>query len=186
MKRQIRVIGIDDAPFRKKIDKTVLVVGTIYRGGDFFDGILSTKIRVDGSNSTKKLAEMINKCKFKPQLQCIFLDGIALGGFNIVDVKKLSGKTKLPVIVVIRNYPDFKKIFSALNKIGFKNKIKLIEKAGKVIKIGKIYVQLTNISLENAKKILKITCTHSLLPEPIRAAHLIAAGIARGESKGRA
>ena len=186
MKREIRVIGIDDAPFDKFKDKEVLVVGTIFRGGDWLDGVLSTKARVDGNNSTSQLIKMINKCKFKPQLQAIILDGIALAGFNIIDINKLNKKTKLPVIVVIRKMPDFAKIQSALKKMKKIHEYKLIEKAGEVTKVGKIYVQLAGISLENAKKVLKITCTRSLLPEPIRAAHLIGAGIVKGESKGDA
>jgi endonuclease V-like protein UPF0215 family len=186
MKRQIRILGIDDSPFNKFKDKQVLIIGTIYRGGDFFDGILSTKVAVDGSDSTRKLTQMINKCKFKPQLKVIMLDGIAMGGFNIVDVKKLSEKTKLPVIVIMRDYPDLKKIKTVLKRLGMSKKIKLLEKAGEIIKYGKIHIQLTNIKLEEAKKILKISCTNSFIPEPLRAAHIIGAGVVKGESKGNA
>lgn len=186
MKKEIRVLGIDDGPFDKSKKSKVLVVGTIFRGGDFLDGIVSTKVKIDGEDSTAKLLSMINRCKFKPQLQAIILDGIALGGFNIIDIDKLNDKTSIPVIVVIRKYPDFKKIKDALKKIGKEKKYKLIEKAGKIEKIGKIYVQTAGISLEKAKDILRITCTHSYLPEPIRIAHMIAAGIVLGESKGNA
>jgi uncharacterized protein len=186
LKKEIRVIGIDDSPFNKFKKGKVLVVGTIYRGGLYLDGVLSTKVKVDGDDATKKIIEMINKCKFKPQLQCIFLDGIAVAGFNIIDVKELSKKTKLPVIVIIRRKPNIENIKKTLIRINKKNKIKLIEKAGSVIPIGEIYVQITGTGVENAKEILKIVCTRSLIPEPIRIAHLIAAGITKGESSGKA
>ena len=186
VKKEIRIIGIDDSPFDKFKDKKVLVVGVVMRGGLFVDGILSTKVSVDGDDSTKKLTRMINKCKFKPQLQCIFLNGIAVAGFNVIDVQELNKKTKLPVIVVIRKNPNIAKIIKTLIKINKKQKIKLLEKAGKVEKIDDIFVQLTGIDLEKARKILKIVCTRSLIPEPIRLAHLIAAGVVVGESKGRA
>ena len=186
MKKEIRIIGIDDAPFNKFKKGNVLVVGTIFRGGSWMDGVVSTKVRIDGNNSTDKLVKMINKCKFKPQLQAILLDGIAFGGFNIVDVEKLNKKTGIPVIVVIRRMPDFNKIKRTLKRIGMKRKYKLIEKAGEVYKIGKIYVQITGIDLKDAEEVLKVSCTRSLIPEPIRAAHIIGAGIIEGESKGRA
>ena len=185
-KKEIRVIGIDDSPFDKFNDKNVLVVGVVMRGGSWVDGILSTKVKVDGSESTKKLTKMGNKCKFKPQLQCIFLNGIAVAGFNVVDVRELSKKTKLPVIVIIRRMPDIANIKKTLIKINKKDKIKLIEKAGNVVQIDDIFVQLTGIDLEEAKKILKIACTRSFIPEPLRLAHLIASGVTVGESKGRA
>ncbi|MBI2652724.1 DUF99 family protein [Candidatus Woesearchaeota archaeon] len=185
-KKEIRVIGVDDSPFNKFKDLKILVVGVIMRGGSWVDGILSTNVRVDGDDSTKKLIEMINKCKFKPQLQCIFLDGIAVAGFNVIDVKELNKKTNLPVITVIRRMPDIDNIKGTLIKINKKEKIKLIEKAGNVVRIDNIFVQLTGIDLEEAKKILKIVCTRSLIPEPLRLAHLIASGVTVGESKGRA
>ena len=186
IKKEIRVIGIDDAPFDKFKKGKVLVVGTVFRGGSWPDGVLSTKVNVDGNDATKKITEMINKSRFKPQLQCIFLDGIAVGGFNIIDIKKLSKKTKLPVIVIIRRKPNIEKIKKILTKINKKNKIKLLEKAGSVVPAGKIYIQLTGISIEKAKEILKITCTRSHIPEAIRLSHIIASGITHGESRGKA
>jgi len=186
IKKEVRVIGIDDAPFDKFKKGKVLVVGTVFRGGAWLDGVLSTKVNVDGNDATKKITEMINKCKFKPQLQCIFLDGIAVGGFNIIDVKELNKKTKLPVIVIIRKRPDINNIKRILAKLNKKNKIKLLDKAGPVKQAGKIYVQLTGISLEKAKEILKIACTHSYIPEAIRLAHIISSGITMGESRGKA
>lgn len=186
VKKEIRVIGIDDSPFNKSKDKKILVVGVVMRGGSWIDGILSAKVSVDGSDSTKNIAQMINRCKFKPQLQCIFLDGIAVGGFNIIDINELNKKTKLPVIVVIRRNPDIAKIKNTLVKIKKQQKIKLLEKAGKVIQLNDIFVQLAGIDFQKARKILKIVCTRSLLPEPIRLAHLIASGVVLGESRGRA
>ncbi|MEK6868965.1 MAG: DUF99 family protein, partial [Nanoarchaeota archaeon] len=67
-----------------------------------------------------------------------------------------------------------------------KHKIRLIEKAGSVVPVGEIFIQLTGLSIEKAKEILKITCTRSLIPEPIRISHLIASGITDGESRGKA
>ncbi len=186
VKSEARIIGIDDAPFDKFKDKTVLIVGTIFRGGDFIDGILSTKARVDGKDSTNRLIKLINECKFKPQLQLIMLKGIAVGGFNVIDVEKLSEQTKLPVIIVIRDYPDYQKIYDALHKIGQKDKIKLIEKLPKPAKINHIYVQHINISFDKAKEFVNLTCTRSYIPEPLRVAHLIASGIKEGESRGGA
>ncbi len=186
LRKEIRIIGIDDGPFNKFKDKEVLVVGTLYRGGNFMDGVMSTKAKVDGTDSTDKIARMINKSKFKPQLRAIFLNGIAVGGFNVIDVKKLNKKTKVPVVVVIRSYPNYKKIYSVLTKLKMTKQKKLIESLPKPTKVGKIYIQNIGITLAKAKEMLKLTCTHSFIPEPIRVAHLIAAGIVKGESKGRA
>lgn len=186
MKKEVRILGIDDSSFSKS-DDNVLVIGAVFRGGEYIDGLLSTYVEVDGIDSTDKLIDMINKSRNKDQLQYIMTNGIALGGFNIIDIKKLYEETGLPVIVVIRNKPDFDSINNALENLGKKEERKdIIKKAGKIIHFNKIYFQYAGIDLEETKKVLNITTKHGLIPEPIRVAHIIAQGIGLGESKGRA
>ncbi len=184
VKDEIRVLGIDDAPFDKSMKET-FVIATFFRGGSFIDGVLSTRVAIDGDDATEKIAKMVLASKFYPQLQCIMLDGIAVGGFNVIDVHMLSSSTNIPVIVVIRDYPDLEQIISVLKKLGMERKIELIKKAGKVEKLENVYVQVTGISLEKAALIIKTTATHSFIPEPIRAAHIIASGLIFGESRGK-
>ncbi len=196
MKKEARIIGIDDSPFNKfEKGKPVLVVGTIFRGGNFIDGVVSTRVKIDGTDATKKLVSLINHTKFKPQLQAIFLKGIALAGFNVIDIKELSRKTKLSVIVVMRDYPDFEKIRKALRNVSNGSKrFELIKKAGKIQKVeikhrgvyNIIYIQFTGLSLAKAREFLEISATHSLIPEPLRVAHIIASGVINGESRGKA
>lgn len=186
VKKEIRVIGIDDSPFDKFKDKSSLIVGIVMRGGSFVDGVLSARVDVDGDDSTSKIIGMINKSKFKPQLRCIFLDGIAVAGFNVIDIKELNKKTSIPVITIIRKMPDLKRIRGTLIRLGKKEKAGLIEKAGDVVCLNNIFAQLAGISLPSAGEIIKIASTRSQIPEPIRLSHLVASGIKLGESRGRA
>ena len=113
-KSQIRILGIDDAPFKNCHGKgKALVLGTVFRGGDRMDGLLSTYVKIDGLDSTRVLIPWICESRNKAQLSVVMLDGISLGGFNIVDIQELSKQTSLPVIVVIRHEPDYKKIYVA-------------------------------------------------------------------------
>lgn len=186
MRKEVRIVGVDDGPFDKFKDKSVLIVGTIFRGGQWLDGVLSTRATVDGVDGTQKILQMIKKSKFFPQLRAIFLNGIAVGGFNVIDLKSLSKKLGLPVIAVTRDYPDFQKIYRALEKLRMHKKIKLIEQLPKPTKIGEVYVQYLGCSLEEVRELMKLTCTRADIPEPLRVAHIIAAGVVKGESKGKA
>lgn len=196
IKKQIRILGIDDCPF-KKGDKQTQIIGAVFRAGEYMDGLLSSKVSVDGFNSTDKIIQMIKKSRAKGQLRLIMLDGIALGGFNVVDINKLYRKTKLPVIVVIRHKPDFNAIKRALKHLSKpEQRFALMKKAGEIheMKIrhkglrkpGKIYFQFAGLTEKQARQALKLTIVHGLIPEPIRVAHLIATGIKLGESRGRA
>ncbi len=186
VKTEARVIGIDDSPFVKRKDKKVLVVGVVYRGGVFPDGVVSTYATVDGTDATEKIASMINKSRFRTQLQAIMLKGVAVGGFNVVDIYKLHKLTRRPVVVVVRNYPDLKEIFRVLKWLGKKKAISIIKKLPKPTKIEKVYVQYAGTDLKSVKELLRITTTRAFIPEPLRVAHLIAAGVVKGQSRGRA
>ncbi len=190
IKKEVRILGIDDGPF-KRDDDTVLVVGVVSRGGSFIDGVLSTRVKVDGLDSTEVFAQMVSSCKFK-DLRVIMLDGLGFGGFNLVDVEELNRKTGLPVVVVVRDMPDFDEIDRALDNLPDKQvRSKLIKKAGRPFKVETrknkfIHLQTKGIRREDAEAIVKLSATRSLIPEPIRVAHLIASGIVLGESRGSA
>jgi len=185
MKKEIRLLGIDDAPFDKFKDKKTLIVGVFFRGGSSIDGILSEIVAVDGADSTTKIINMVKQSKFYPQLKAILLKGLAVGGFNMIDIEKVSSKTKVPVIVVMRRLPYTEKMKKALIKLGKKSSIKLIEKAGRIHKAGNLYIQFSGTTLEKAKEILRISITRGHIPEPIRIAHLMAGGITLGQSRGK-
>jgi len=129
-KQESRIIGIDDGPFDKFKDKEAVIIGTVYRGGNYMDGLLSTKVEVDGFDATLKVIQMITSCKWKGQARLIMLDGIAVAGFNVINAMRLSKETGIPVLVVMRTYPDYEGMFRALTKLGMKEKIKLIEELG--------------------------------------------------------
>lgn len=187
MKEEVRILGVDDAHFDRKSQKDVLVVGTIFRGGSRMDGLMSTRVSVDGEDSTEKLIKMIKSTSSSEQLRYIILDGIALGGFNVVDIHELHEKTGFPVIVVCRKDPDLEGMRKALKKLhSGEERWKIIERAGKIHKHGKIFFQFAGVPLEEAQDVIRLSTKHSLLPEPVRIAHIIASGIARGHSYGRA
>jgi endonuclease V-like protein UPF0215 family len=154
--------------------------------------LLRTYVSVDGLDATEKLSEMINSSKHKQQLKVIMLDGITLGGFNIIDIKKLYSETKIPVIVINRKIPDLKSIKTALEKNfeDFEKRWKMILNAGKIkeLKLEKFSIYYQNLGLEDeeTEEIILLSTKHAQIPEPLRVAHLIATGIVKGESEGHA
>ena len=103
----------------------------------------------------------------------------------------LYRETGIPIIVIMRSYPDFEKIKSALKYFpNGKERWMIIKRAGKIEKISSeknyIYIQRAGIGLETVKRIVQLTSIRSNIPEPLRVAHLIATGIILGESRGKA
>ncbi len=190
IKREIRILGIDDSAI---LNEKVMIVGTVFRGGDWMDGVLRSDITKDGLDATDVICRMITRSKHYGQIRVVMLDGITYAGFNVVDIQKLYRQTGIPVIVVMRSKPDFEKIKSALKYFqDGEERWAIIELAGRINKIASrnekssIYVQNAGISLESVNKIIRLTSIRSNIPEPLRVAHLIATGIILGESRGKA
>jgi len=185
-RRFTHVIGFDDAPFERSHRGDVPVVGAVYAGRKL-EGVLSGKVRRDGVNATRVLARLVQGSRFRPHLQLVLLQGIALAGFNVVDLDALCHATGIPVLVVVRKSPDLARIRRALlhHVPGGARKWRLIERAGPVERCGRVYVQRAGLSLADAARALAEHSASSNVPEPLRTAHLIAGGITRGESRHR-
>jgi endonuclease V-like protein UPF0215 family len=182
IKPEIRVLGIDDGKFVPHTKGNVIVVGVVFRGGSWIDGVMHTIIDIDGLDATEKLAEMINNSPHRRQLRLIMLNGITFAGFNLVNTKKLNSATGLPIIAVTREKPDMEAIHRALKNLpNTEDRWRIVLDAGEIHEIickgSKLYAELIGISLADALKIVELTSTRSCFPEPLRVAHLIASGI---------
>jgi hypothetical protein len=165
----------------------VPVVGVVFRGGYWLDGVMHTKVKVDGFDAAGKIASMILNSPHYKQLRVIMLNGITFAGFNVVNIKKLNMKTRLPVIAVTREKPNFAEIHEALKNLPkSEERWKAMLNAGEILEVRtnrrdeKIYMQISGVFEEDARKILQLTSTRSNIPEALRVAHLIASGISVG------
>jgi len=156
IKPEIRILAIDDSAL---VSERIMIVGVVFRGGEWMDGVLRSEITRDGMDATDAIAEMVTATRHYPQIRVIMLDGVTYGGFNVVDITELQRRTGLPVIVVMRAEPDMGRIRDAMQNLP---------------------------AISSAQKIVQLATTHSHIPEPLRAAHLIATGIVCGESRGQA
>ena len=186
IKPEIRVLGIDDGRFVPRTKGTADVVGVVYRGGYWFEGIMRTKVTIDGLDATEKMAAMIEESPFYGELRVVFLDGVTFAGFNVVDISKLSRRVELPVISVVREKPDLAEIRSALTNLSdFEVRWQAMENAGKLFEVetrkgeNPVYVHTAGILRGDAEKVMSATSTRSLIPEALRVAHIIASGLTR-------
>lgn len=184
VKPEIRILGIDDGVFTPHTKGMVDVIGVVFRGGYWLDGVMKTQIEIDGMDATEKIASMILESPHYDQLRIVMLNGVTMAGFNVVDIERLYQKVKLPVIAVTRDKPNFDDIKKALRNLPRgEERWKAIEKAGKIIEVrtrsreDPIYAHIVGISEKDAIRILKSTSTRSNIPEALRVAHIIASGL---------
>jgi endonuclease V-like protein UPF0215 family len=209
----MNVIGFDDGPFAREHRGRVLLVGTVC-SGTRLDGVVSGLIQRDGADSTRRMIELIRGSQFRQHVQAVLLQGIAVGGFNVVDIHGLSETLGVGVLVTTRRRPNMTSVYRALfsddppgrpRVRGASRKWQLIQAAGELDLLGpsrralrrsaatgqpargqRLWVQRAGLSLEQARDVVIATTLHGNVPEPLRLAHLIAGGIAAGKSRGRA
>ena len=190
MKSEIRVLGIDDAPFHFNQHKTS-IIGIVMRGGSYIEAVLHRQVHVDGTDATHICIQMIEESRYKQQLRSILIDGVTLGGFNVLDCEQIYIETNIPVLSLTRDQPNFEKIKKALQQHfpDWKKRYALVEK-GDLISFdllnSTLYGKCFGLTKDQAKEIIKLSTIHGTIPEPIRVAHLVASGITRGESYGKA
>lgn len=180
MRRFSHVIAFDDCAFDQAERGDVGLVGAVF-AGQRLDGVLSGRVRRDGANSSPVMAKMIFESRFVEHLQLIMLQGIAVAGFNVVDVFELHAATDLPILVVARREPDLLSIQKTLSlRIrGGDRKWRIIERLGEMERVGGLWIQRVGLTPEDASAIVSRFAINGNYPEPLRVAHLIASGVSR-------
>ena len=184
--RRIRVLGVDDGPFVRGQRKSVSVFGAVC-AATRFEGLLTTKVRPDGFNATARLIDMISNSKFNDQLHAVLLDGITLGGFNVVDLGALHDALGYPVIAVMRKSPDFDAVYRVVDKLSSsQRRRRQMAAAGPVFEGDRVFFQVRGSEPQLVVDLLRWLTDVGHVPEPLRIAHLIGAGVVLGESGKRA
>lgn len=190
MKAKSRFLGIDDAPFRFS-DQTVPVVGVVVQAPSYIEGVLTTLATVDGIDATDRIATMVRTSRYRAGLAMVLIDGTAVGGFNVIDVDALHAAIERPVVTVTRRKPDLAAMERALRRRfdDWEERLRVIRRHEvEAIRTthGSVWVTYVGVNRAEVQEALALTTIRGALPEPLRVAHLIAAGIMRGESRGRA
>jgi len=190
MKAKSRFLGIDDAPFRFS-DETVPVVGVVVQAPSYIEGVLTTLAEVDGHDATDRIAAMVRRSRYRAGLAALMIDGTAVGGFNVIDVDGVQEAVERPVFTVTRRKPNLAAIETALRRRfdDWQERLAIIRRhETEAIRTGHgtVWVTYVGANRTEVQEALSLTTVRGVLPEPLRVAHLIAAGIVRGESRGRA
>ena len=187
MRALSNLLGVDDAPFARDHRGDVPIVGTVFTRRRL-DGVVLGRVRRDGANATARIAALLEGSPFDEHVQAVLLDGIAVGGFNVVDLQALHARLGRPVLVVTRKPPDLAASRHALETRvpGGARKWRLIEQAGPMEPLEGVWVQRTSLTSAAAARLLRDSREQGRLPEPLRVARVVAGALATGTSRGAA
>lgn len=182
----LRVAGFDDAPFGRERGGEVPVCGVIC-AATRFEGMLWGRATRDGADATDVISEMLLSSKFHRQVHVVLLDGVAIGGFNVIDVHELHARLARPILCVMRKAPDLARIHRALEVFeDAERRSDLIRAAGDIHHAAPFYFQAIGTSAETGAEVLRRLTDQGHVPEALRLAHLIGSAVMTGESSRRA
>ncbi|EDN68797.1 protein containing DUF99 [Beggiatoa sp. PS] len=186
-KRIIRVIGFDDAPFEKNGPGANVNITGVVCAGTRFEGMVWGNVQKDGDDATAVLSELLLNSKFYEQVHLVLIDGLAVGGFNLIDLPFLARRLERPCVSVMRKLPNMIAIEKALKNLPNTDKrLDLIQKAGPIQIQEPFYFQAPGENPEIVGEILQQLTHTGHVPEALRLAHLIGKAVMTGESGKRA
>ena len=176
-KKGIRVLGLAES-FNQK-DLRSNWSGIVMRRDLVVDGVSFGSSTIEGNDATDNIVNMWKKLN-RNDIGCIFLDGLVVSMYNIIDGRSICEITGLPVVAI--TFRDSKGLEGSIryhfctqstdrirryNMLGDREPVLL--KTGK-----KIFIRYWGSSYEIVTTLLNSFTLQGSIPEPIRLAKLIA------------
>lgn len=182
LNRVIRAIGFDDVPFKRRRGSSVPIAGVIC-GNTRFEGMVWGKIRQDGWNATDVICNLLLHSKFLPQLDIVLLDGISVGGLNIINLPQLCDRLQIPCVTVMRRIPDLTAMTTVIKRLPqAKRRLEILQSAGIIHAYPPFFFQVCGETPDIIAATLQRLTDCGNVPEALRLAHLIGAAVVKGES----
>jgi uncharacterized protein len=157
------------------------------------EGILHTSVTIDGTDATDRILALLLDSPFLDGVRAVILDGIAVGGFNLIDLDRLHRRLQRPIVTVTRHAPDFPAIHSALRKYFPRDQAERwrLVRAHSLFRLSMpegnpLRVSAVGCTRAEAAAIVRRTTVRGNLPEPLRLARLVARAIAVPSEEPRA
>jgi uncharacterized protein len=182
-KAHVRVLGIDDGPFDRRAKRAPLA-GVVVQSPSFVETVARSSVRVDGTDATERIIRLVEESGHWDGLRAILLDGIVVGGFNIIDLDAVHAALGLPVVAVTPHPPDFAKMRAAIRQWfpdDAARRWKLV-RAHRLfpVRTGGAPILATAVGCRrlDATRLVRRTTVVGHWPEPLRLAHLVARALA--------
>ena len=176
-KQGIRGLAIAES-FSQTSKKSILS-GIVMSTDLVIDGFVMGHSTVGGDDATDTILSMYEELD-RPDVSFLLISGIVISLYNIVDVKRISEKTGLPVIGV--TYQESSGIDDAIKyhfPESYESKLAEYSKLGTREKITlhtshNLYIRNEGCTVLEAKQLLDKMTLQGSIPEPLKIAQLLA------------
>lgn len=182
VKPHVRVVGIDDGAF-ERTDRCAPIAAVAVSAPQYVESIEVGSVEVDGRDATERAIALVLRTGHVADLRAVLVDGIVLGGFNVLDLDRLSVELSLPVVSLTRRAPDLDRIRAALRKWfprDARRRYALLT-AHRLFRVPTsghpLFASAVGCRHVDALALLRRTTMRGFWPEPLRLAHLVASAV---------
>ncbi|MDE1726906.1 MAG: DUF99 family protein [Thaumarchaeota archaeon] len=155
------------------------LAGVVMRRDFVIDGFVFGMATIGGDDATDAIISMYENLN-RDDISFILVSGLIISIYNIVDIKKLWKKVKMPIIGV--TYEESDGMEDAIRHHfpnSYEFKIKQYQNLGTRTKISlhtkhDLYLRVEGCELKEAKKLLDTFTLQGAMPEPLRVAQILA------------
>ncbi len=188
-KPEVRVLGFDDGPFTPG-DGRVPVVGVVTRAASgYVEAVLHAEVDRDGDDATDVLADVARRAHIFPNVVAVLTQNSTVAGFNTLDLDALHDALDRPVVAVSRGAQDWAAMRDALLAGAVPGGVhkwrRIAANEARQVRHDGMTLVPVGLDAADAVTLVDLCRVRGLLPEPLRLAHLIAAGWVLGESRGQ-
>lgn len=176
-KKGIRGLAIAES-FRET-DLASSLAGIVMRRDFIIDGFVFGNATIEGDDATNKIISMYEKLN-RQDISFVLISGLIISMYNIVDIKKLWMKIKIPIIGV--TYEESDGLEDAIKhhfRNSYESKMEQYQKLGPRTKVSlhtkhDLYLRVEGCEIKEAKRLLDAFTLQGAIPEPLRVAQLLA------------
>jgi len=186
-KKGLRVLGIAES-FKRGEEKSVLA-GVVMRSDKIIDGVAFDRIAVGGMDATDGILRLFTSLQ-REDINVMMLNGCIISWFNIVDIKRVYKKLRIPLICV--TYEESEGLEEHITKhfaaCECDSRIAAYRMLGNRVPVKLhddlvILIRFLGIQKAEAGALLKKIILHGKVPEPLRVAKIAARAIIRTNKK---
>ena len=171
-KKEARILGLAAASGELE---PIPVIGIVFRGNLWLDGIFRCQIRTKEHDCMSRLVSAIVRLRQYPQIHAVVIPKEALLSRVLLDISDFSNKINLPVISIARRGLYRKEPTDRGLMPKSRTDVFSIRVSGRLV-----HVKVSGISREETKEILDVACMDGQqIPEALRVAKIVAAQVAR-------
>jgi endonuclease V-like protein UPF0215 family len=166
------------------MSKRSVLAGVVMRADRVLDGFGFATATVGGMDATDKIIKL-HKTLERDDINFLLLNGCIISWYNVIDLHKVVEETQRPLLCVTYEESEgLEKYFLELFPDDWKHRVEVYRKNRSRTPITlhtghTVYTRFINMTLDDAKGLLKKFTIQGAVPEPLRVARLIARSLVK-------